>query len=422
MRSRLLESLLLMEGSPERPAPALLRLSRAVEVAALAALAYLPFLASSRGRLSADTKQYLYLDPGRLMERATSLWDPQVAAGTVTHQNIGYLFPMGPFFWVFDRIGTPDWVAQRLWLGSILLFAGLGMLYLFRTLGLRGAGAVVGALAFMLSPYSLDYAARISVILLPWAGLPWLLAFTIRALRQGGWRYPAWFAITVQIIGSVNATALVFAGIAPLLWIPYAVWVLHEVKLGRAIATVAKIGLLTIGASLWWMSGLWAQGAYGLDILKYTETLSAVSRTSLPNEVLRSLGYWFFYGRDKLGPWIESSVDYTQRPFFIVVSYGIPILAVLSAAVVRWRHRAYFIIVAFVGVIIAVGAHPYDSPTPVGGVFKELATTSTAAFALRSTGRATPLVVLGVAVLLAAGVNAFTSWSRNHGRATVGLL
>ena len=142
------------------------------------------------------------------MARAWSMWDPNIGMGTVTHQNIGYLFPMGPFYWVLDALTLPDWVAQRLWLGTILFLAGLGMLYLFRTLGLRGAGATVGALAFMLSPYSLDYAARISVILLPWAGLPWLLAFVIRGLRHGGWRYPALFAITVQIVGSVNATAL----------------------------------------------------------------------------------------------------------------------------------------------------------------------------------------------------------------------
>ena len=65
-----------------------------------------------------------------------------------------------------------------------LFAAGAGMLYLFRTLGVRGPGAVVGGLAFMLSPYSLDYAARISVTLLPWAALPWMLALVVRALRD----------------------------------------------------------------------------------------------------------------------------------------------------------------------------------------------------------------------------------------------
>ena len=388
----------------------------------LAALAYIPVMLTAPGQVAADTKQYLYLDPGRLLERAWSMWDPNIGMGTVTHQNIGYLFPMGPFYWLLDRVGMPDWVAQRFWLGSILFFAGLGMLYLFRTIGVRGPGAVVGALAFMLSPYSLDYAARISVILLPWVGLPWLVAFTVRALREGGWKYPALIALTVQVIGSVNATALVFVGIAPVVWVPYAIWVLREVNLRRGLATVARIGVLSITASLWWISGLWAQGSYGLDILKYTETLKAVSRTSLPNEVLRGLGYWFFYGRDKLGSWIEASPNYTQWPTLILISYGIPVLALISAAFVKWRHRAYFVVITVIGVIIAVGAHPYDSPTPVGGAFKTLANGSTAAFALRSTGRATPLVVLGLAALLGAGVNAVWTWCTERNMEVRGLV
>ena len=100
-----------------------------------------------------------------------------------------------------------------------------------------------------------------------------------------------------------------------------------------------------------------------------------MSRTSLPNEVLRGLGYWFFYGRDKLGPWIEASTDYTQRPVLHPASAtASPVLALLSAALVRWRHRVVLHRCSpFVGVVIAVGAHPYDSPTPFGAVFKQLA-------------------------------------------------
>ncbi len=372
----------------------------------LAALSYLPVLASAPGKVAADTKQYLYLDPSRLLERAWTMWDPNIGFGTVTHQNIGYLFPMGPFYWLFQALGSPDWVAQRIWLGSILFAAGLGMLFLFRTLGVRGAGAVVGALAFMLSPYSLDYAARISVLLLPWAGLPWLLGLLIRGLRQGGWRHAAWFALVVQIIGGVNATALIFIGIAPLMWLLHSVFVAREVKLRRAISTGLRFGFLTVTASLWWIAGLWAQGSYGINILKYTETLRAVSRTSLPNEVLRGLGYWFFYGKDKLGSWIEASPTYTQHPLVILISYGIPVLALLSCAFITWKYRSFFVSTVVIGVVIAVGAHPYDSPTPLGAWFKEAAATSTAAFALRSTGRATPLVILGLAALLGAGVNA----------------
>ena len=87
------------------------------------------------------------------------------------------------------------------------------MLYLLRTLHVHGPGVVAAAMLFMLSPYVLDFASRLSVILLPWAGLPWMLAIVIRALRDERWRYPALFAIVVQIIGGVNATSLVFAGL-----------------------------------------------------------------------------------------------------------------------------------------------------------------------------------------------------------------
>ncbi len=111
------------------------------------------------------------------------MWDPNVGMGTVTHQTIGYVFPMGPYYWILDKLGLPDWVAQRLWLGSLLFFAAAGMLYLLRTFGLRGPGVVVAALAYMLSPYVLDYAARISVLLLPWAALPWMIGVIRKALR-----------------------------------------------------------------------------------------------------------------------------------------------------------------------------------------------------------------------------------------------
>src|ERR1700751_4293605 len=195
--------------------------------ALLALLAYVPVLLTKPGKVVADTKSYLYLDPGRLLERAFSMWDPHIGMGTVTHQNIGYLFPMGPYYWILDKLGVPDWVAQRLWLGSILFLAGVGVLYLLRTFGIRGPGVVVAAVAYMFTPYTLDYSARLSVLLLPFAALPWLIGLTRKALRDGGWRYPATFALVIQVIGGVNATALIFAGVGPVLWILYA-WLIDK--------------------------------------------------------------------------------------------------------------------------------------------------------------------------------------------------
>ena len=117
---------------------------------------------------------------------------------------IGYLWPAGPFYWFTEQL-LPTWVAQRLWLGTISLAAALGARWLFRTLGVSRAGAIAGALVYMLTPYQLAFSARISVLLLSWAGLPWLVGLAMRAARRGGWRYPALFALVILTIGSVNA-------------------------------------------------------------------------------------------------------------------------------------------------------------------------------------------------------------------------
>ncbi len=371
----------------------------------LAGIAYVPLLMTQPGVVGADTKSYLYLDPSRLLSRAVSMWDPNVGLGTVTHQNIGFLFPTGPFYWVFEQLSVPDWVAQRIWLGSILFAAGMGVRYLLRTLGWRGTGIIVASLAYMLSPYLLDYSARLSVILLPWAALPWLIALTSRALHTGGWRYPAAFALVILAVGGNNAPALTFIALGPLLFVLYATFVEREPTVREATAAVGRIGLLSLLVSMWWIGGLAIQGQYGISILRYTETYEVVADSSVWSEVLRGLGYWFFYGNDKLGAWVEPSNEYTSRTLLLALTFLLPILAFAAAALIRWRSRAYFVLLIVVGTVLAVGAHPFDDPSVVGRFFKEF-TGSDIGLGLRSTPRAVPLIALGTAVLLGAGVAA----------------
>ena len=376
------------------------------EHAMLAGLAYIPLVLVKAGVVTSDTKTYLYLDPGRFLRQATSMWDPTVGLGTVTHQYIGYLLPMGPFYWFFSVIGVPVWVAQRLWLGSILFAAGAGVLYLSRTLQLRAPARTVAALAFMLSPYLLQYSGRISVILLPWAGLPFMVALTAKALRDGGWRYPALFAIVVALTSGINATAILYVGVAPILWLVFAVSVQREVTLKTGIVVAARLALLTILACLWWITGLIVEAAYGVDVLRYTETLRATTSTSSASDVIRGLGYWYFYGQDRLGAWTASVLLYTQHLWLVALSYLVPVLSFLGGVIARWRHRTYFVVLVLVGVVLSVGSHPFSNPTPVGSLLKKFMVDTTAGLALRSTDRATPLVILGLAMLLGSGVSA----------------
>ena len=72
-------------------------------LAVVAGLAYVPLLAVRPGVITPDTKTYLYLDPTRFLSQVAFMWNPTVGLGTVNHQYIGYLLPMGPFFAVFHR-------------------------------------------------------------------------------------------------------------------------------------------------------------------------------------------------------------------------------------------------------------------------------------------------------------------------------
>ncbi len=429
----------------------------------IALISYVPLLLTAPGYVGADTKQYLYINPDRLLARAPYLWDLHTGMGGVTHQNIGYLFPQGPWYWVFDHLHVPDWVAQRLWTGTLLFAAGMGVLALLRTFGWRNRPAFIAAIAYQLSPYVLEYVARISAILLPWAGLPWMVVFVIRGLRfqalhvtygpegeyadadaaasiegvdafeaepespedmglfdedfeseghfarflhgLARWRYPALFALVVALIGGTNATSLIYAGLAPVLWLPFAL-IHREVTFRDLLAFVARTLLLTVAISAWWITGLMTQGAYGLDVLAYSETVKTVASDSQASEVLRGLGNWFFYGRDGISAWIQPSLTYTENLAVIAISFAIPILSLAAAACLRWIHRAYFVMLVLVGTALSVGVYPYNSPSPAGALFKAFAASSTAGLALRSTPRAVPLVALGFGVLLAAGVEA----------------
>ena len=376
----------------------------------LAAMAYAPLLAVRPGVVTPDTKTYLYLDPSLFLSQAAFMWNPTVGLGTVNHQYIGYLLPMGPFFAVFHLLGVPVWVAQRLWLGSILFAAGLGVLYLSRILGLRGPGPAAAALAYMLSPYFLQYSGRISVILLPWAGLPFMLGLTIVALRRSGWREPALFAVVVATVSGINASSIIYVGVAPVLWLFYAVVVLRESTWRHALGTGLRIAILTLGACLWWMAGLQVEAAYGVNVLKFTETVPSTSATSNPADIIRGLGYWYFYGTDHTGPWTNAAVRFTQDVSQLATSYAVPVAALVAAAFVRWRERAYFLILLFVGLVLSVGPFPFSDPTVIGGELKSFMTNTTVGLALRSTDRATPLVLLALFMLLGSGLTAL--WSR----------
>ena len=212
----------------------------------LALLAYLPALLTKPGRMPTDTKLYLYLDPGRLISDAPFTWDTRQFGGWVPHQTIAYLWPQGPWYWICQHLAVPDWIAHRLWIGSLLFLGACGVMWVGRLLGLDRAGALVAAVLYGFSPYVLPYLSRTSAMLLPWAALGWIVGLTIKsATSERRWRHPALLALVLLSCSAVNATAVMMIAPAPVLWLAHAV-LQRTITVRRALATSLRIGVLAI--------------------------------------------------------------------------------------------------------------------------------------------------------------------------------
>ena len=70
-------------------------------------------VAQRPGHLVRDTKLDLSIDPGRFLASVTHLWNPASGFGMVPDQAYGYLFPMGPYYWLGAAFGMPEWIVQR---------------------------------------------------------------------------------------------------------------------------------------------------------------------------------------------------------------------------------------------------------------------------------------------------------------------
>jgi arabinofuranan 3-O-arabinosyltransferase len=373
-------------------------LRRRYDVCIIALLAYLPLLLSAPGKLPADTKLYLYLNPGRLLSDAAWTWDNRQLGGWVPHQNVGYLWPTGPWFAFFDWLNIPDWIAHRLWLGTLLIVAGLGARWLAKLLELPVKSYFIAGIAYQLSPYVLPYISRTSALLLPWALLPWIVGLTLQIIHEPKLKYFAFFGLIIMSSGGLNATALLMIAPAPVIWLIDA-WSNRKISWKRALSLTGLLGLISAVMSAWRAAGLSVQGKYGAPVLSYSEALQSTSATSTATEALRGLGYWLFYDRNKITALTSASTPYQNNLLII----GVGAVLVVAGCIGLLRHHKLkrpMSLMLLVGVVLSVGAYPSDSPSPLWSYFAHHPK-SAVSLALRSSSRAVPLIALALAIGLA---------------------
>ena len=107
------------------------------------------------------------------------------------------------------------------------------------------------------------------------------------------------------------------------------------------------------------------QSRHGAPVLDFSETLEDVSRNSTGSEVLRTLGYWLFYQRDPIGPTTSASLPYLVSLRTMLVSYLVVLVGLGGLAIVSWSQRRYAAMLIGAGIVLAVGVHPIDAPSPL---------------------------------------------------------
>jgi len=270
-------------------------------------LAVLPFV-TAPGRVIADTKLDLAIDPAGFLGRALTLWDPQ-QFGQLQDQAAGYLFPMGPFFALGRLAALEPWVVQRLWIGAVCVAAFLGTVRLAGRLGIGTPWTRVAAgLAYALSPAALTLLGELSSEFLPAAMLPWILIPLVdagrgdqhrgdqhRGERLG--RAAARSAVAVALCGGINAAATIAV------LVPAAIYILTRSRSAPRWRILAWWIPAVAAATCWWSVPLLLLSKYGVSIVSYTESAAVTtSATSLSN-ILRGTENWVGYLVVNGQPW-----------------------------------------------------------------------------------------------------------------------
>jgi arabinofuranan 3-O-arabinosyltransferase len=372
----------------------------------LAVLAYGLAFAQRWGKLVADTKVHLYVDPGRFLSHLASAWSPTADLGHVwAGQYGGYLFPMAPWFWLGDTLGIPMWIVQRLWLGTLFFLAAWGVVRLMEATWERDRGLAHAAAAvlFVVNPYVTVYADRTSVALLAYAALPWLLLCVNRGVRDPhGWRWPAAFALVLTATGGgVNVAVTGWVLVGPLLLVVYELrW--GGLSLRSLLPYGWRLAAALVVASAWWVVPVLVHARYGTNFLPFTEQPGTIWGTTSVSESLRLMGFWTSYIGVGFGGRLDPFAGHGHVLLFSkpVVIAGLLVPA-LALGGFRWTRRArygpFFLGLTLVGVVIMAAGWPDGTPLRRGLTFTY--NHAQALQFLRTTYKAGPLVALGLAVL-----------------------
>ncbi|MGZ6804357.1 MAG: alpha-(1-_3)-arabinofuranosyltransferase domain-containing protein, partial [Nocardioidaceae bacterium] len=275
---------------------------------------------------------------------------------------------MGPFFVVGHAIGLPAWVVQRLWWGTLLCLAFVGVVRLAERLELGDpVSRLVGGLAFALSPRVLSTLGPISVETLPYCLSPWVLLPLVSGAREGSTRRAAARSgVAVLCMGAVNAAAVLAA--LP----PAALFLLTRERGPRRRSLQRWWVASVLLATLWWVVPLLLLGRYSPPFLDFIESASVTTSVTSLVEVLRGTSDWVAYVGGTRGPtWVTGAALVTTP---LVIAYTVVVAALGLAGLLRrdLRERWWLTACLLVGLAAVTAGHVGNLAGPLAGQERQL--------------------------------------------------
>jgi hypothetical protein len=337
--------------------------------------------------INIDSISQLQVNPLAALHQSGYVWNSQINLGYDYTLGITYLTPNILFYSIGSYLRLPIWLIERAWYFGILATSGVGALKLYELMFSRlriRSGRLLAGLAYMLAPYTLIFFETASSLLLTYAVLPILLYFFIQSTRHGltttrilgfvffsyvgSFQEPPYFVLNfLVVLGYALYDALRMPTLLRALY-------LNVRKFAVFIAAVAS-------SSIWWLiPEVLYFGKSGVESFVVSENPVTLNTNSSFLETFRLLGNSGFYGTYPTGqPYYPFAPPYIESPIIILVSFAIPILAILGL-LLCWqgddphsserRHSALFLgLLASLCLPLAVGAYPPASPGITGRVY-----------------------------------------------------
>ncbi|MCG5216241.1 alpha-(1-_3)-arabinofuranosyltransferase domain-containing protein [Streptosporangium soli] len=329
----------------------------------LAGCAFLAAVAFSMapGRIIAETKLDMTVNPLGFLGRALHMWEPTFF-GQLQNQAYGYLFPMGPFYAAGAQLGMPPWAIQRLWVALVLCVAFTGVVQLVRAMRLGGSLAgVVAGLAYALAPHAQALMGFNSAEFSPSAVLPWIMLPLVRGSdgTLSPRRAACLSALAFVGAGGINASAELAVLVVPGVYLLTRRWGPRQRRLvGWWLPAIAAV-------SLWWLVPLVLLGRYVFSFMPYTENARTTTLVSSLTNVLRGVNDWVAFLPVDGRPYLPAGYEHTSAAWLVVGTALLAGLGLAGLTLRRTPERAFLVGTLLVGVTILVAGHAGPLAEPI---------------------------------------------------------